>query len=87
MTSVTDNGNLDFGVVGHLGLLTVLIRGHCDLEARGHCLEVFIGAHITILQTWPHRVNIEEWILPVLNVRAWVPVQRLVALIADSRQV
>ena len=87
MTSIADNWDLNFRVVGHFGILAVLIGGHRDLETGGHSLELIRSAHVTILQTRPHRVDIEEGVFPMLDVCAWVPVEGLVALIADRRQV
>ena len=87
MASVAHNGDLNLRVIGHFCLFTVLIGSHCNLEASRHCLEVIIGADITILQTRPHWVNIEEGVLPVLDVCARVSVQGLVALIANGWQV
>lgn len=52
----------------------MLIGGHGDLEASAHRLEVFICAHVAVLQARPHRVYIEERVLSVFDVRAGVPV-------------
>jgi len=87
MASVTNDRNLNLGVIGHLCFLTVLIGSHGDLETCGHSLEVFVSSYIAILQARSHRVHIEEGILPVLNVCAWRPIQRLVTLIANCWQV
>ena len=49
MASIADDWDLDFRVVWHLGLLTVLVRSHSDLEAGGHSLELISSPNITIL--------------------------------------
>ena len=49
MAGIADDWNLDFRVVWHLGLLTGLVRGHGDLEAGGHSLELIGSPNITIL--------------------------------------
>ena len=87
MSSVADDWNLDFRVVRHLGLLAGLVRSHGDLEAGGHGLEFVGGPHVPVLQAGSHRVNIEEGVLPVLDVRRGLPVERLVPLVPHSRQI
>ena len=87
MASVADDWNLNFGVVWHLSVLSVLVRGHCDLETSGDGLEIVCCAHVTVLQTWAHWVNVEEWILSVLDVRHRFPVKRLVSLITNCWQI
>ena len=49
MASIADDWDLDFRVVWHLGLLARLVRGHGDLEAGGHSLELISSPNITIL--------------------------------------
>jgi len=83
MSSVADDWNLNFRVVGHFGLFASLVRSHGDLEAGRHGLEFFRSSHIAVLQAWAHWVNIEEWILPVLDVSWRLPVHGLVALITN----
>ena len=75
MASVANDWNLDFRVVWHLGLFAMLVRSHGDLEASRHCLEFVCGPHIAVLQARSHWVNIEERILPVLDVRGGFPVE------------
>ena len=87
MASVTDNGDLNFGVVWHLVIFTVLVRSHCNLETCRHRLELISRANITVLQARSHWVNIEEGILPVLDVRGGLPVERLVALVPNCWQI
>ena len=87
MAGVSDYGDLNLSIVGHLVNLAMLIGSHGDLETSAQCLELVSGAHITILQARPHGVDVEERVLSVLDVRARVPVQGLVALVADSRQI
>ena len=87
VTSVANDGDLDFRVVWHLVVLAVLIRSHGDLEACGHGLEFICGAHVTVLQARSHRVHIEERVLSVLDVCARGAVQRLVSLVADSGEI
>ena len=87
VSGVADDGDLDFRVVWHLVVLAVLIRSHGDLEACGHGLEVFCSAHVTVLQARSHWVHVEERVLSVLDVCARRAVQRLVSLVADSRQI
>ena len=87
MASVTDNGDLNFGVVWHLVIFTVLVRSHCNLETCRHRLELISRANITVLQARSHWVNIEEWVLSVLDVCARSTVKRLVTLVTNSWQI
>ena len=81
MACVAHDRDLHLRVVWHLVVLTMSslaspppIGGHGDLEASAHRLEVFICAHVAVLQARPHRVYIEERVLSVFDVRAGVPV-------------
>ena len=87
MASIADDWDLDFRVVWHLGLLAGLVRSHGDLESGGHGLEFVVGPHITVLQARSHWVNIEEGVLPMLDVRGRLPVERLMPLVPDCRQI
>ena len=75
MASVTDDWDLDLGVVWHFSFLTSLVRSHGDLEAGGHGLELVCGSNVTILQARAHWVDVEEWVLSVLDVGGGLPVQ------------
>lgn len=87
MASVANDRDLHFRVVWHLCLLTCLVRGHCDLEAGRHGLEFIRSSHVTVLQARSHRVNIEERVFAVLDVRRRLAVQSLVALVANRWQI
>ena len=87
MASVANDWNLDFSVVWHLGLFAMLVRSHGNLEASRHGLEFVCGPHIAVLQARSHWVNIEEWVLSVLDVCAWSTIKRLVTLVTNSWQI
>jgi len=67
--------------------LALLGRVHSDLESSGKCCVFLSASHVTVLQTWPHRVNIEEGVLSVLDIGDRVAVERLVSGVAHSCQV
>ena len=87
MAGVAHDGDLHFGVVWHLRLLSRLVRGHGNLEARRHGLEFIGRAHVAVLQAGTHGVHIEEGVFSVLDVCHRLAVQRLVALVPNRRQV
>ena len=75
MASIAHYWNLNFGIIWHLLLFTVFISRHSDLKASRHCLELIGRSNIAVLQARSHWVNIEERILPVLDVRGRLPVE------------
>lgn len=75
MTSVANHRNLHPRVVGHLCIFAMLIGGHGNLETCTHCLKVISCANVTVLQTRPHWVHIEERVFSVLDVCARVSVK------------
>ena len=87
MSSVTDDGDLNFGVVWKLLCFTGLCGLHRDLHASRKGGIFFCCTNISIFQAWSHWVHVEEWILSVFNVCHWLVVQTLMALVANSRQV
>jgi len=50
-------------------------------------LVLVISAHIRGLETRAKRINVEEGVLPVLDVGYWRAVKRLVALISNCGQI
>lgn len=87
VSSVANNGDLNLSVFGETSLLTALGRFHGDLHACGHSLIVFGLADIAGGKTGTQGVHIEEGVFAVLDAGHGLPVKRLVARVASSRQV
>ena len=87
MSCVANNWDLNFGVVWKLLSFTLFRRVHGDLHAGGEGRELLVLANVSVLQAGSHWIHVEERVLSVLDVRARVPVQGLMALVADSRQI
>lgn len=84
---VSDDGyhNLIFGRFSIY--LQLLGRVHSDLETGRKCGELASLSDISVLQSGPHRVYIEEWVFPMLNVGHGSAVHGLVTRVSNSGQV
>ena len=87
MSGVSHNWDLYFGIIWFLFNHALLVRVHSDLHACRQGSIRLVVSNISVLQTWSHWVNIEEWVFPMLYVCHWLSVNRLVSLIPYSWQV
>lgn len=67
MASVPYYWDLDLLVVGQSSFFSGLTRIHSNLEADTHFLVVIGGADISVLKTGTEWVQVEEWVLAVLD--------------------
>ena len=84
MSGVPDDGNNNLVLPWHAIFLELLCGVHSNLVARAKRLVVTGLADVLVLQAGPHGVNIEEGILPVLDIGDRVAVNRLMAGVAHG---